>query len=85
MNMTGATKMFEKVDSMFGKFMKEIEDIMYPRIKEVEVQDKKFDMLRELTSFEQNRQMDEHGYSLMSEDQLKIVYGEDGTFKRLLK
>lgn len=79
MDMTGAHKMFHDVDSMFGKFMGEVEESFYPRIKQVEVHDKKFERLQQLTTFEQQRRMDEHGYVLMNEDQLRIAYGKQGS------
>lgn len=78
MNMTGVTRMFNEMDSLFGKFMVEVEELMYPRVTQLEVHDQKFDKLRELTNWEQRKQMDKHGYTLMTEDQLRIVYGKDG-------
>lgn len=72
--------MFKDVDKMFGSFMNDVDETLYPRIQDVKVHDKKFEKLQELTSFEQKRQMDDQGYVLMNEDQMRMVYGKEGLF-----
>ncbi|KAI6184775.1 hypothetical protein M3Y97_00632600 [Aphelenchoides bicaudatus] len=78
MDMTGAKRIFAETNNLFGKFMGEVENTMYPRVKEVEVHDGKFERLQQLNSWEQAKQMAEQGYAVMNEDQMRIVYGKEG-------
>jgi hypothetical protein len=80
MDMTGANRLFSEVGGMFGKFMNEVEETMYPRVKDVEIHDRKFNKLQELTSWIQKKQMDDHGYTTMSEEQMRLVYGKEGKY-----
>ncbi|KAI6196116.1 MLt-TeN (Mlt-10) related [Aphelenchoides besseyi] len=78
MDLTGAKRMFDHIDGMFGPFMKEMEHKMYPRVQEVQKHDEKFDSLHILTSSDQQKELDAFGYVKMNREQMKIAYGPRG-------
>ncbi|KAI6193471.1 MLt-TeN (Mlt-10) related [Aphelenchoides besseyi] len=78
MDLTGAKRMFDHIDSMFGPFMKEMEHKMYPRVQEVQKHDAKFDRLQSLTDLNQKQELGLFGYAKMNEEQMRIAYGQNG-------
>ncbi|KAI6184776.1 hypothetical protein M3Y97_00632700 [Aphelenchoides bicaudatus] len=53
MDLSGAKRMFNETSGIFGKFMNEVEEIMHPRIKQLEVHDGKFEHIQRLSSGDQ--------------------------------
>ncbi|KAI6220027.1 hypothetical protein M3Y99_01631700 [Aphelenchoides fujianensis] len=78
MDLTGAKRMFDHIEGLFGPFMRDMEQRLHPRVQEVERHDQKFESLQKLTTSEQKRDLDAYGYVRMNEEQLKIAYHKNG-------
>ncbi|KAI6227650.1 hypothetical protein M3Y99_01226600 [Aphelenchoides fujianensis] len=83
MDLTGAKKMFDHIEGLFGPFMRDMEQRLHPRVQEVERHDQKFESLQKLTTSEQKRDLDTYGYARMNEEQLKIAYHKNGLIQRI--
>ncbi|CAD5221641.1 unnamed protein product [Bursaphelenchus okinawaensis] len=78
MDVSGASNKLNELLEKFNDHMQHVSTDLFPKIKELERQDKLWHLMKESISDDQKRHIERFGYAKMSAKQMEMVYREDG-------
>ncbi|CAD5228281.1 unnamed protein product [Bursaphelenchus xylophilus] len=78
MDVSGASNKLNELLDKFDGHMQHVSTDLFPKIKELEHQDKQWRLLKESINDDQKRQIERFGYAKMSAKQMRLAYREDG-------
>lgn len=74
LRVSGATKALDDVMQKLEPEMKEMNEKVYPAIKDLEQIEKNWNSVRQSYSSEQLTDIDKHGYAFLEPEQIQLLY-----------
>ncbi|KAE9550700.1 hypothetical protein FO519_006083 [Halicephalobus sp. NKZ332] len=85
LEVTGAGKKLNDFIEELAPNINQLKSKIYPAVQKMEDMEKRFDILKQTLSREQNEQLSNDGYTFMDLDQMAFIHGNDPSSKKFPK